>query len=50
MAWPPEPGVEALGVAVLLGLARVDEVQPDAVLVGPLVESLARQLGAVCPG
>jgi len=28
---------------VLLGLARVDEVQTDAVLVGPLVEGLARQ-------
>ena len=32
-----EPAVEALDEAVLLGLPRVDEAQPDATLVGPLV-------------
>ena len=40
-----EPPVEARDEAVLLGLARVDEVQPHAAFVGPLVERLVRQLG-----
>lgn len=43
----PHPPVEALGVGVLGGLARLDEVDGDAALVSPNVEGLAGELGAV---
>lgn len=43
----PELPVEALDEAVLLRLARVDEVQPHTAFVGPLVERPARQLRLV---
>ncbi len=39
--------VEALGEAVLDRLARPNEAQLDAVQVGPLIECLARALGAI---
>lgn len=42
-----ELAVEALYEAVLLGLPRVDEMQPDAPLVGPLVERPAGQFRTV---
>ena len=42
-----QPAVEALDEAVLCRLARLDEAQRDAPLVGLLVERSARQLGAV---
>src|SRR5438445_7344092 len=34
-----EPAVEALDEGVLNGLARLDEVQPHAPLIGPLVQA-----------
>jgi hypothetical protein len=37
--------IETLDVRVLNRLARFDELQPYAMLVGPLVEHLAAQLG-----
>jgi hypothetical protein len=42
-----QPAVEALDVGVLDGLAGIDEAQANTVLIGPLVEGLAGQLGAV---
>src|SRR3989304_115382 len=42
-----QPAVEALDEGVLHGLARLDEAQRDPLLVGPLVERFARQLGPV---
>ena len=39
--------VEALGKSVLHGLAWTNRVMLDAVLVAPLVESLARKFGSV---
>src|SRR6266567_5525436 len=43
----PEPAVEAFDVRVLDRLARIDEVEHDAMAVCPLIERLAAKLGAV---
>ena len=43
----PQLPVEAFDVAVLRRLARLDEVQLDAVLVGPLIQRPADELGAI---
>src|SRR3989442_5324500 len=42
-----EPAVEALDEGVLNGLARLDEVQPHAPLVGPLVQHQAGELRSI---
>ena len=42
-----EPAVEALDEGVLNGLAGLDEVQPHAPLVGPLVQHQAGELRSV---
>ena len=42
-----QPRIETLDVRVLDRLSRFDELQPYAVLVGPLVERPAAQLGTV---
>src|SRR5712692_7887786 len=46
-AFLAQPRVETLDVRVLDRLARFDELQPYAMLVGPLVERPAAQLGTV---
>ena len=42
-----QPRIETLDVRVLDWLAWFDELQPHAVLIGPLVERPAAQLGTV---
>src|SRR5437899_6914589 len=42
-----EPAVEALDEGVLNGLARLDEVQPHAPLLGPLVQHQAGELRSI---
>ena len=44
-----ESAVETLDVGILIRLARVDEVQPDAAGVGPRIERPADELGPVVP-
>ena len=46
----PQLAVEAFDVAVLHGLARPNEVQMHAVLVGPEVHRLTCELGPVIDG
>jgi len=46
-AFVPRFAVEALDVAILHGLVRLDEVQPHAVVVRPLVERVAREFTPV---
>src|ERR1700687_2331904 len=43
-----EPAVEALDVGILVWLAGLDEVQPDALRVGPRIERSADGLGSLC--
>src|SRR6185437_3038649 len=43
----PKPPVETFDEAILRWLARLDEIQPDTVLVGPLIQRPADELGAV---
>jgi len=42
-----EPAVEALDVGILVWLAELDEVQPDALRVGPRIERSAGELGPI---
>src|SRR6266404_1445526 len=42
-----EPAVETLDVGILIRLARLDEVQPDAWGVGPCIEGPADELGSI---
>src|SRR5712664_2752527 len=42
-----EPAVEALDVGILVWLAGLDEVQPDALRVGPRIERAAGELGPI---
>src|SRR6266516_2653899 len=42
-----EPAVEALDEGVVNGLARLDEVQPHAPLIGPLVQHQAGELRSI---
>src|SRR6266446_7761259 len=42
-----EPAVETLDVGILIRLARLDEVQPDALGVGPCIEGPADELGSI---
>src|ERR1043165_6118263 len=42
-----ESAVETLDVGILIRLARVDEVQPDAAGVGPRIERPADELGPI---
>ena len=42
-----QPCIEALDVRVLNRLARFDELQPYTMLIGPMVERPAAQLGTV---
>ena len=45
-----QPTVERLDQPVLRGLSRPDEIELDAASIGPLVERLGRELGAVVDG
>ena len=44
-----EPAVETLDVGMLIRLARVNEVQPNAAGVGPRIERPADELGPIVP-
>jgi hypothetical protein len=46
-AFVAQPCIEALDVRVLNRLARFDELQPYTMLIGPMVERPAAQLGTV---
>lgn len=45
----PEPAVEALHIGILVRLARLDEVQLNAVGVRPTIEGAPDELGAIVP-
>src|SRR6266478_3745939 len=46
-AFLAQPRIEALDVRVLDRLARFDELQPHAMIIGPLVEHPAAQFGTI---
>ena len=46
-AFSPEAGVEALDKCVLDGLSGPNKIQPDTILIGPLIEGLRGKLGPV---
>ena len=45
-----QPAVETLDECVFHGLARPDEIQRDAALIGPFVQRLGHEFGAVIDG